>query len=80
MRNCSAQSEINQSIEDAGVLESELELVRGMAAGLTDEYARLGETARTAREDTVAAMTAFMEGSGQTREGELRLGELAAEL
>ena len=57
----SAQSEINQSIEDAGVLESELELVRGMAAGLTDEYARLGETARTAREDTVAAMTAITE-------------------
>jgi enoyl-CoA hydratase/carnithine racemase len=30
--------------------------------------------------DTVRAMKAFMDGAGQTREGELRLGELAAEL
>jgi enoyl-CoA hydratase/carnithine racemase len=30
--------------------------------------------------DTVSAMQRFMDGAGQTREGELRLGELAAEL
>ena len=30
--------------------------------------------------DTVAAMAAFLAGGGQTREGELRLGDLAAEL
>jgi chromosome segregation ATPase len=56
-----AQSEIKQSVEDAVVLESELELIRGMAAGLTADYTRLGETSRTAREDTAAAMTAINE-------------------
>ena len=36
--------------------------------------------ATLAHPDTVDAMRRFMEGGGQTRDGELRLGELAAEL
>ena len=56
-----AQTEIKQSVDHAGALESELEQIRGIASGLTEDCARVGETSRMAREDTTAAMTAIME-------------------
>ena len=65
-----AQTEIKQSVDHAGALESELEQIRGMASGLTEDCARLGETSRMAREDTTAAMTAI-------KEVEKKLGPLA---
>jgi DNA repair exonuclease SbcCD ATPase subunit len=64
------QSEIKQSVEYAGTLESELERIRGMAAGLTEDHARLEKTSRTAHEDTAAAMMAI-------KEVEKKLGPLA---
>ena len=74
-RNCeascaSAQTEIKQSVEHAGALDNELEQLRGVAGGLTEEWARVGETSRTAREDTSAAVAAI-------REAEKKLGPLA---
>ena len=56
-----AQTEIKQSVDHAGALESELEQIRGIASGLTEDYAQLAETSRMAREDSTAAMTAIKE-------------------
>ena len=66
----SAQTEIKQSVEHAGALDKELEQLRGVAGGLTEEWARVGETSRTAREETSAAVAAI-------REVEKKLGPLA---
>ncbi len=65
-----AQTEIKQSVDHAGALESELEQIRGIASGLTEDCARLSETSRMAREDSSAAMTAV-------KEVEKKLGPLA---
>ena len=65
-----AQTEIKQSVDHAGALESELEVIRGIATDLTEDCARLGETSRLAREDTTAATTAI-------KEVEKKLGPLA---
>lgn len=65
-----AQTEIKQSVDHAGALESELEQIRGIASGLTEDCARLGETSRMAREDSTAAMTVI-------KEVEKKLGPLA---
>ncbi len=56
-----AQTDIKQSADGAGALQGELEVVRGMTADLTDDFFRMSETSRTAREDTAAAMTAIKE-------------------
>ncbi len=64
------QQDIKHSVEQANALESELELIRGMATGLTDDCARLADTSRVAREDTAAAMTAI-------KDVEKKLGPLA---
>jgi len=65
-----AQTEIRQSADQAGALQGELEVVRGMTADLTEDFFRISETSRTAREDTAAAMTAI-------KEVEKKLGPLA---
>jgi chromosome segregation ATPase len=65
----SAQIGIKQSAEHAGALDSELAQLRGIASGLTEDWARIGETSRTAREDTSAAIAAI-------REAEKKLGSL----
>ena len=64
------QTEVKQSVDVATVLENELQMIRGMAMGLTEDCARLAETSRVAREDTAAAMTAI-------KEVEKKLGPLA---
>jgi chromosome segregation ATPase len=66
----SAQTEIKRSVEHAGALDKELERLRGVAGGLTEEWVRVGETSRTAREETSAAVAAI-------REVEKKLGPLA---
>jgi chromosome segregation ATPase len=66
----SAQTEIKQSVEHTGALDKELEELRGVADGLTEEWVRVGETSRTAREETSAAVAAI-------REVEKKLGPLA---
>jgi chromosome segregation ATPase len=65
-----AQSEIRQSIDHAGALESELEIISGVAASLSEDCAELGQASRKAREDTTAATTAI-------QEVEKKLGPLA---
>jgi predicted nucleic acid-binding Zn-ribbon protein len=66
----STQAELEQSMARAGALDHELEQLRGMTSGLTEEWARIGETSRTAREDSSAAVAAI-------REAETKLGPLA---
>jgi enoyl-CoA hydratase/carnithine racemase len=58
----------------ACVLRAEKEVEEDLLAEGTAFAATLGHPT------TVGAMKAFMDGGGQTREGELRLGQLAAEL
>jgi DNA repair exonuclease SbcCD ATPase subunit len=64
------QNQIKLSVERAGALEAELQQIRGIAAGLTDDCARVAETSRVAREDTSVAMAAI-------KEVEKKLGPLA---
>ena len=65
-----AHTEIEHSVEHARALDNELEQLRGVAGGLTKEWARVAETSRTAREDTSAAVAAI-------RDVEKKLGPLA---
>ena len=58
----------------AAVLRAEKEVVDDLMAEGDAFSATLGHP------DTVAALAAFMDRGGQTREGELRLGDLAGEL
>ena len=53
------QSEIRQSVDQASALQSELELIGGMATGLIEDCARIEATSRTAREDTTTAIAAI---------------------
>lgn len=66
----SAQTEIKQTVEHAGALDTDLAQLRGIASGLTEDWARIGETSRAAREDASAATAAI-------REAEKSLGSLA---
>lgn len=56
-----AQTEVRQSVDQVGALESELEQIRGLASSLTEDWARVGETSRIAREDATAALTTIRE-------------------
>ena len=64
------QTEVKQSVDVATALENELQMIRGMAMGLTEDCARLADTSRVAREDTAVAMTAI-------KDVEKKLGPLA---
>jgi chromosome segregation ATPase len=55
------QTEIRQSVDGAGALASELEVIRRMATDLTEDCARLSETSGMVREKTDTAMTAISE-------------------
>jgi chromosome segregation ATPase len=57
----STQVEIKQSVEHAGALEQELEQLRGVAGGLTEEWVRLDDTSQKARQETAAAVAAIGE-------------------
>src|SRR5438132_7971627 len=64
-----AQTEVAQSNNQAGSLKTELEHVRSTATTLAQDYAKIRETSREAREDTSAAMM-------QMKEIETKLGPL----
>ena len=57
-------------INAAGTLKAELDQIRGLATALTQDYAKIREISREAREDTTAAMTTV-------KEVENKLGPLA---
>jgi chromosome segregation ATPase len=64
------QDEIRQSIGQAGSLKSDLGQVRALASALTQDYARIKEASREAREDSTAAMKTI-------KEVDKKLGSLA---
>jgi len=51
-----AENEVKQSLGQSSTLKAELDQVRSIATSLTQDYARIRETSREAREDTTAAM------------------------
>ncbi len=53
--------EIRQSVDQALTLRTELEQVRGVATQLSQDYTRLRDTSREAREDAEAATTAVQD-------------------
>ena len=53
-----AQSEIKSSVDNAALLRGELDQVRGTAGQLGQDYAKLRETVRAAKEDSNAATEA----------------------
>src|SRR5688500_12670735 len=54
----SAQGEIKQSVDNAALVRGELDQVRGTASQLGQDYAKLRDTVRAAREDSAAATEA----------------------
>ena len=62
--------EVKQSLGQSSSLKAELEQIRAVAATLTQDYAKIRETSREAREDTTAALTTV-------KEVENKLGPLA---
>jgi chromosome segregation ATPase len=56
-----AEAEVKQSLGQSSTLKTELDQIRAIAATLTQDYARIRETSREAREDTTAAMTTVKE-------------------
>ena len=52
-----AEGEVKQATTQAGAVKTELEQIRATASSLTQDYGRIRETSREAREDTAAAMT-----------------------
>ncbi|MBM3818867.1 MAG: hypothetical protein FJW14_07620 [Acidimicrobiia bacterium] len=56
-----SQTEMKQSVDQASGLRSELDQVRGTASQLAQDYARLRETSREAREDSSAAIEGVKE-------------------
>src|SRR5262245_22504148 len=64
------ESEVKQSIGHSTSLKTELEQIRAIATTLTQDYAKIRESSREAREDTTAAITAV-------KEVEAKLGPLA---
>jgi chromosome segregation ATPase len=57
----STQAAIKQSVEQAGALDNELEQLRGVAGGLTEEWVRLDDTSQRAREETSVVVAALGE-------------------
>ncbi len=64
-----AQGEIKQSVDSATALRADLDQVRGTAGQLSQEYNKLRDTSREAREDSIAATEAV-------KDVEKRLGPL----
>src|SRR6185503_15578319 len=52
-----AEGEVKQATTQAGTVKTELEQIRATATSLTQDYGKIRETSREAREDTAAAMT-----------------------
>src|SRR5580765_3917185 len=50
------EKDVKQALEHAGTLKGELDGVRSVASSLQQDYAKIRETSREAREDTNAAM------------------------
>ncbi len=65
-----ADGEVKQSLAQSSTLKTELDSMRSVAATLTQDYAKIRETSREAREDTTVAMTTV-------KEIENKLGPLA---
>ena len=65
-----ADSEAKQSLAQSSTLKAELDQIRSLASTLTQDYAKIRETSREAREDTTAAMSTV-------KEVENKLGPLA---
>ena len=65
-----ADSEVKRSLGQAGTLKTELDQVRATATALTQDYGKIRETSREAREDTTAALAT-------AKEVENQLGPLA---
>src|SRR6266850_1299570 len=65
-----ADGEVKQSLGQSSTLKGELDQIRALATTLTQDYAKVRETSREAREDTTAAMTTV-------KEVEAKLGPLA---
>src|SRR4051812_12844984 len=65
-----AEGEVKQSLGQASSLKTELDQIRAIATTLTQDYAKIREISREAREDTTAAMTTV-------KEVENKLGPLA---
>src|SRR6185295_13229348 len=65
-----AEGEVKQSLGQSATLKGELDQIRALASALTQDYARIREISREAREDTTAAMTTV-------KEVEAKLGPLA---
>jgi len=64
------EGEVKQSLGQSATLKTELDQIRALATTLTQDYAKIRETSREAREDTTAAMTTV-------KEVEAKLGPLA---
>ncbi len=65
-----AETEVKQSLGQTASLKSELDQVRALASTLTQDYAKIRDTSREAREHTSTAMTTV-------KEVEAKLGPLA---
>ena len=65
-----ADADVKQSVNNAGALKTELDQVRALATTLTQDYAKIRDTSREAREHTNTAM-------GTVKEVEAKLGPLA---
>src|SRR6185295_992862 len=65
-----SDNEVKQSLGQSNSLKAELEQIRAVATTLTQDYAKIRETSREAREDTTAALTTV-------KEVENKLGPLA---
>ena len=65
-----SETEVKQSLGQSSSLKAELDQIRAVAATLTQDYGKIRETSREAREDTTAALTTV-------KEVENKLGPLA---
>ncbi|MBI4486401.1 MAG: hypothetical protein HY655_10355, partial [Acidobacteria bacterium] len=65
-----AENEVKQALGQAGTLRGELDQIRAVATSLTQDYTKIRESSREAREDTMAAMATV-------KDVEKKLGPLA---
>ena len=56
-----SEQEVKQATSQAGTLKGELDQIRASATSLTQDYAKIRETSREAREDTTAALSSVKE-------------------
>src|SRR3954470_24147537 len=56
-----ADGEVKQSLGQTATLKAELDHIRSIAAALTQDYSKIREISREAREDTTAALTTVKE-------------------